>query len=112
MARKPPTKPAKRKAGIGHNSNGRVRDARIGPLYRTYGYRLDRDPVMDLLKKARVEAKIKTAHVHRDTGVSTSAIYNWDNGKTVKPQFATVVAVARSIPGALEQVEALIRRGK
>ena len=99
-----------KKPGIGHNS--RARDTHIGPLYRTYGYRLDRDPVMDLLKKARTEAGVKVSNVHRDTGVSVSAVYNWDNGKTVKPQFATVVAVARSIPGALEQVEALIRRGK
>jgi predicted transcriptional regulator len=96
---------------MARDSNARGH-ARAGHLYRTYGYRLDRDPVMGVLQKARLEAEIKVSEVQRDTGVSHSTIANWDSGKTRKPQFATVVAVARSIPGALEKIEALIRRGR
>lgn len=103
-------KKATERPGIGHNGGPRVRNARAKALYRTYIF-TDYDPVIALLRDARDEAGAKTAKIRSDSGVSSSTLYNWFSGKTRKPQFATVVAVARSI-GAVDAVEALIRRGR
>lgn len=63
-------------------------------LYNTYLVR-DKDPVIDYLRNAKVG--IKTSKLARDSGVSATTIANWFGGKTRKPQFATVVAVARAM---------------
>ena len=79
-------------------------------LYRTYVFR-DKDPVIDVLRTAKDDSKAKTSAIAETSGVSPSTIHNWFMGKTRKPQFATVVAVARAI-GAVSAIEALIRRGR
>jgi hypothetical protein len=84
--------------------------ARVGPLYRTYRF-IDKDPVIDVLRTAQQDANIKPGKIATASGVSPSTIHGWFYGKTRKPQFATVVAVARSI-GAIDRIEALIRRGR
>ena len=105
-------KKATKRPGIGHNGGPRVRNARVKAFkpYRTYRF-TDYDPVIAVIRTARDEAKTKTVTIHNDSGVSSSTLYNWFNGKTRKPQFATVVAVARSI-GAVDAIESLIRRGR
>jgi hypothetical protein len=88
--------------------------ARVGPLYRYNTYRFqekDKDPVIDVLRTAQQDANIKPGKIATASGVSPSTIHGWFYGKTRKPQFATVVAVARSI-GAIDRIEALIRRGR
>ncbi len=89
--------------------NGKKSSTRVG-LYRTYVFR-DKDPVIDVLRTAKDDAKIKTSVISTNSGVSNSALHGWFHGKTRKPQFATVVAVARAI-GAVSAIEALIRRGR
>ena len=91
------------------NSHGRSR-ARVGPIYRTYRF-VDKDPVIDVLRTAQQDAKVKPSAIATASGVSSSTLHNWWHGRTRKPQFATVVAVARSI-GAIDRIEALIRRGR
>lgn len=99
-----------KKPGIGHNRGPRVRDARIGPLYKTYRF-TDYDPVIAVLRHSKDEAKVKNSVIRKDSGVSSSTLYNWDRGKTRKPQFATVVAVARAI-GAIDAIRDLITKGR
>ena len=82
--------------------------ARGNGLYRTYVFR-DKDPVIDVLRTAKEEATISS--IAESSGVSPSTLHGWFGGKTRKPQFATVVAVARAI-GATGAIEALIRRGR
>lgn len=88
------------KKGNGSHSN----------LYKTYIFR-DKDPVIDVLRTAKTDSKVKASTIAETSGVSPSTIHNWFMGKTRKPQFATVVAVARAI-GAVSAIEALIRRGR
>lgn len=91
------------------NGKGLAR-ARASGLYKTYVFR-DKDPVIDVLRTAKADAKAKDSAIAATSGVSSSTLHGWFGGKTRKPQFATVVAVARAI-GATEAVEALIRRGR
>jgi hypothetical protein len=95
-------------------SNGRAGRARVdayrGKPYLTYRF-IDKDPVIDVLRTAQQDANIKPGKIATASGVSPSTIHGWFYGKTRKPQFATVVAVARSI-GAIDRIEALIRRGR
>ncbi len=64
--------------------------------YKTYLFR-DKDPVIDLLRTVKDDTKAKVAAMAHDSGVSTGTLYNWFSGKTRRPQFATVVAVARAM---------------
>ena len=107
MAKKTSLRQASARQADGSPARGH---ARVGPLYRTYRF-VDKDPVIDVLRTAQQDAKVKPAKIAAASGVSTSTIHGWFHGKTRKPQFATVVAVARSI-GAVDRIEALIRRGR
>jgi transcriptional regulator with XRE-family HTH domain len=63
-------------------------------LYKSYNF-TDKDPIID---KMSVICK-GTAYrdIEARSGVSTSTLYNWFHGKTQRPQFATVAAVARCL---------------
>ncbi len=64
--------------------------------YKTYSF-VTKDPVIDLLRTVKDDTKAKIAHISGDSGVSSGTLYNWFSGKTRRPQFATVVAVARAM---------------
>lgn len=72
--------------------------------YKTYNFK-DKDPVIDILRRL-VELDAAAAslsfgkmleRVEQRSGVSSSTLYNWFNGPTCRPQFATVQAVARAL---------------
>lgn len=65
------------------------------PKYTTYVFK-DQDPIIDALRTARTDAKMSYTQVSEASKVSKSTVNNWENGRTKRPQFATVVAVARA----------------
>ncbi len=75
--------------------------------YKSYMFR-SKDPVIDALRTAVSDAKVKYSQLNRDSGVSSTTIHNWFHGRTKRPQFATVAAVA----GALGKHTIKIRNGK
>lgn len=63
--------------------------------YKSYNF-VDKDPVLDLVR-AIVEDSHKTVKsVCEDSGVSTTTVYHWFNGKTRRPMFSTIAAVSRA----------------
>jgi len=62
--------------------------------YKSYLF-VDKDPVIDALRTAVSGAKMKYSAIRNESGVSATTIHNWFHGKTRRPQFATVAAVAR-----------------
>jgi hypothetical protein len=64
--------------------------------YKSYSF-VEKDPIIDALRTAVSASKKKYSTLHADSGVSTSTIHNWFHGRTRRPQFATVAAVARAL---------------
>lgn len=64
--------------------------------YKSYMFR-EKDPIIDALRTAVSDSQMTYTEIHADSGVSKSTIHNWFGGKTRRPQFATVSAVARSL---------------
>jgi transcriptional regulator with XRE-family HTH domain len=65
-------------------------------LYKSYVF-IDKDPVIDVVRTAMQDAKARPAVVARDSGVSPTTLGNWFHGRTRRPQFATVAAVAGAL---------------
>lgn len=63
--------------------------------YKSYNF-VDKDPVLDLVRVFVEDSHKKLAEVSRDSGVSNTTLYNWFGGKTRRPMFSTIAAVARS----------------
>jgi len=66
--------------------------------YRTYSY-IDKNPVIDKVRTLIQDEGLmkKLPIVHEISGVSTSTLDNWFNGKTRSPQHATIAAVITSL---------------
>lgn len=64
--------------------------------YKSYNF-VEKDPIIDALRTCFSEAKTTYAAVGRDSGVSVGTLQNWFGGKTRRPQFSTVAAVAISL---------------
>ena len=63
-------------------------------LYKSYNF-VDKDPVIDKMRgmlKGR-----KYSEVAAQSGVSATTLYNWFEGGTKRPQYATVIAVTRAL---------------
>lgn len=65
-------------------------------VYKSYTFK-DKDPAIDAIRTAIEKAKVPWSKVSADSGVSEGTIYNWLQGKTRRPQFATLNAVARAL---------------
>jgi transcriptional regulator with XRE-family HTH domain len=74
-------------------------------LYKSYNF-TDKDPVIDKLRG--IVGGHKYSEVADKSGVSESTIHNWFHGKTKRPQYATVMAVAR----ALGYKQVFVKRGR
>lgn len=74
-------------------------------LYKSYSFR-DKDPVIDTMRTMIADEKVSYAEVSEQSGVSHTTLYNWFNGKTKRPQYATVMAVAGSLGYRAEWVNA------
>lgn len=64
--------------------------------YKTYSFK-DKDPVVDELRTIVQDSKASYTKIHEMSGVSTTTLYNWFDGPTKRPQYATVMAVARAL---------------
>lgn len=66
--------------------------------YRTYNY-IDKNPVIDKVRTLIQDEGLikKLPVVHEISGVSTSTLDNWFNGKTRSPQHSTICAVITSL---------------
>jgi DNA-binding phage protein len=64
-------------------------------VYRSYNF-VDKDPVIDAMRTVVEDSGKSYARIQRDSGVTTTTLSNWFLGKTKRPQFATVAAVARA----------------
>lgn len=65
-------------------------------LYKSYSF-IDKDPVIDAVRTARSDAKASYTELSINSGVSVTTLRNWEHGKTRRPQFSTVSAVARAL---------------
>lgn len=68
-------------------------------VYRTYNF-VDKDPIIDI-SRTILQQVLGSDHfvtkAARLSGVSRSALSNWYEGSTRRPQFATVAAVLSSV---------------
>lgn len=65
-------------------------------MYKSYSF-VDKDPIIDRLRTVLADEGETYAKINEMSGVSTSTLYNWFDGPTQRPQFATVMAVARAL---------------
>lgn len=64
--------------------------------YLSYSF-IEKDPIIDRMRSVLAAEQASYEDVHLKSGVSTNTLYQWFNGKTRRPQYATVMAVARSL---------------
>ena len=67
-----------------------------GFTYKSYSF-VDKDPIIDEIRTVFQDSGVNYQWVHENSGVSTATLYNWFDGKTKKPQAATINAVLRSM---------------
>lgn len=65
-------------------------------LYKSYNF-VDKDPVIDLMRGLIQDQKAAYGRLSYDSGVSEATLRNWFDGKTKRPQFATVAAVMSAL---------------
>lgn len=63
------------------------------PLYRTYAF-ADKDPIIDVMRTLVQDNHRSYAEISDESGVSVSTLSNWFHGKTRRPMFCTIAAVA------------------
>ena len=61
--------------------------------YKSYNFK-DKDPVIDHLRTLVQDSGASYQELRDQSGVSTSCMYGWFNGKTRRPTHAAVAAVA------------------
>ena len=64
--------------------------------YRSYAF-VDKDPVIDKIRTVVEDSRESYQEIHEASGVSKATLYNWFMGKTRRPQYATINAVARAL---------------
>jgi len=67
-------------------------------VYRNYEF-IDKDPVIERVKEMVEKERLlkKPGIVHELSGVSRATLFNWFEGTTRRPQYATVMAVAAAL---------------
>ena len=58
---------------------------------------IDKDPIVDTMRTIVEREGESYRSIHEMSGISISTLNNWFYGDTKRPQFATVMAVARSL---------------
>lgn len=61
--------------------------------YKAYPF-VDKDPIIDVLRTIKRDARMKDSQITAAGGPTTGTLRNWFGGKTRRPQFATVAAAA------------------
>ena len=65
-------------------------------LYRSYSFK-DKDPIIDRLRTVINDEKVSYKEIEERSGVKVGTLRGWFDGATKRPQFATTMAVARSL---------------
>lgn len=64
--------------------------------YKSYLF-TDKDPIIDFLRMHKADKDISDKVLSDKSDVGVTTISNWFKGKTRRPQFATVAAVANAL---------------
>ena len=64
--------------------------------YRSYVFR-NKDPAIDKIRTVVEDSGKGYLAISESSGVSTTTLYNWFHGKTRRPQFASMNAVALAL---------------
>jgi hypothetical protein len=65
-------------------------------LYRSYNF-VDKDPIIDELRTIDEKEGLSYTQIHWLSGISVSTMRNWFDGKTKRPQNASIEAFARAL---------------
>lgn len=83
------------------------KQARSLVTYKSYSF-IDKDPIIDQVRTLIADEGESYLQIHDMSGVSVSTLYNWFRGETRRPQYASVMAVVRSLGYDLQ----IVRAGK
>lgn len=72
-------------------------------MYRTYAF-VDKDPIIDIMRTLAQDNHRSYSDISDESGVSRTTLNNWFHGKTRRPMFCTIAAVA----GALGKTVGLV----
>lgn len=67
-----------------------------GFTYKSYSF-IDKDPIIDEVRTMVNDSGANYKWIEEHSGVTSATLYNWFNGRTKKPQAATLNAVARCL---------------
>lgn len=67
-----------------------------GFTYKSYSF-IDKDPIIDEVRDMVQASGANYKWIEEHSGVTSQTLYQWFNGKTRKPQAATLNAVARAL---------------
>lgn len=67
-----------------------------GFTYKSYSF-IDKDPIIDEVRTMVNDSGANYKWIEDHSGVTSSTLHAWFNGKTKKPQAATLNAVARAL---------------
>jgi transcriptional regulator with XRE-family HTH domain len=67
-----------------------------GFTYKSYVF-VDKDPIIDEVRTIVQASGWTHKRIQEESGVTTMTLRNWFGGKTMKPQAATLNAVARAL---------------
>jgi hypothetical protein len=65
-------------------------------LYTSYNF-VDKDPVIDKMRTMVKREGLSYGKISGLSGVSATTMHNWFEGKTKRPQYATVMAVVHAL---------------
>lgn len=57
----------------------------------------EKDPIIDRVRTILDDEGVSIYDCHKQGGPSTSTLYNWFEGSTRRPQYATICATLRSV---------------
>jgi hypothetical protein len=75
-----------------------------GFTYKSYNF-IDKDPIIDEVRTVFQAARVSKQWVEDHSGVASSTLHAWFDGKTKRPQAATINAVLRSLGKKLGVVD-------
>ena len=73
-------------------------------LYKSYSFK-DKDPIIDKLRTVIQDESASYKEITEASGVSGTTLYNWFSGTTLRPQFASIMAVTRALGYDLQVVK-------
>ncbi len=65
-------------------------------MYLSYNF-IEKDPIIDEIRTIIQREKVTYRYIEHKSGVTYNTLNNWFNGKTKRPQAATIRAVLRCI---------------